>query len=118
MRMLQQIPKVNSVDAEIMMRDFYEHEFGIYPHLSANKKRPLASVAIHPAENTIEHSLLEEAIRTFIKHNIGDMFKLSLLEFLELPMDVVQILIRVASDAVMQKNQLVSNVERELGKME
>lgn len=114
MRMIAQIPKSNSVDSQIIMRDFYENEFGIFPHFNPNKRRPLASVAIHPAEEQIDDSLLEEAIRSYTKRNIRDLYSLNIVEFLDLPMHVVNLLIKIADEAGSQKHQTAMAIEREL----
>lgn len=80
------------------MHDLYEDRFNIFPHLSGVKGRPLASVAFHPAENVLKDSMLEEAMRTYVQKGIGEKFKLSLLEFLNLPMDYVGLLLQISDE--------------------
>lgn len=115
MEMLNKLPKRNSVDAQIIMRDFYENAYGIYPHLKKNGNRPLASVALHPAEELIDDSLLEEAVRSYIARGVRDLYNLSIVEFLELPQHVVNLLVKIADESMSKKHVQASALERELG---
>lgn len=76
----------------MVLQDLYETEFGIYDHLNGSKSRPLASVAFHPAEDFNGHSLLKQAIDSFIDRNIKDATGMNIVEFLELPTDVVRMI--------------------------
>ncbi len=112
--MLDKIPKCNSVDSQIIMTEFYENEFGIFPHFSKNHKRPLASVALHPAEELVDDSMLEEAIRVYTKRGIRELYDLSITEFLDLPKHVVNLLIKISDEAGLQKQQIAAGIEKEL----
>lgn len=76
----------------MVLQDLYETEFGIYDHLNEDKSRPLASVAMHPAEDFNGHSLLKQAIESFIDRNIKDATGLNIVRFLELPTDIVRMI--------------------------
>lgn len=113
-KMLKLVKKSNSVDGQLIMTAFYEHEYGIFPHLQKNPNRPLATVALHPSEEIIDDSLLEEAIRSYTKRGIKELYNLSVTEFLDLPVHVVNLLIKIADETSSQKHQVAASIEREL----
>lgn len=115
---IEKIPKSNSVDACIIMRDFYENEFGIFPHFNKKYARPLSSVEIHPSEEIVENSLLEEAIYMFVKNKIKDTFGISLIEFFNLPLDVIKLLVKISNEEHSSSNALSENIEKELKKLQ
>ncbi len=110
---IRTLPKLDSIDAQIVMRDLYEKEFGIYDHAKINRNRPLASVAFHPAENINDYSLLEESMRTYISKGIKDKFGLSYTEFLELPLDIIEIMIRIGDEDLAKRSAELTEIERQ-----
>jgi hypothetical protein len=98
------------------MQEFYETRYGIYDHLSASNVRPLSSVALHPAEDFNAGSLLEEAIRTYTDKGILAQFGLNLVQFLDLPVDVVDILLTQATDEQAKKNTAMQKLEDQMKK--
>lgn len=78
-----------------MLQQTYEQSSGIFDYLQQdaieqtltdpNLKRPLASVGMNRAENTFIHSKIFDAIKSYADNNVGEFYKISLVEFLELP---------------------------------
>jgi len=114
--MISNIPKLDYIDAKLVMTDLYETEFGIYNHLSSSNSRPLASVAMFDCEDINTDSLLEESIRTYVSKGIKDIYGLSLIEFLELPIDVIRMMFDIASDEQAKKNKTLSELESQFKK--
>lgn len=115
--MIDTLPQLDAVDAKVVMREMYETRFGIHNHLNKFSKRPLASVAFHGAENTIKDSMLEETLKTYANRNIKDIFGLTVLEFLELPMDVVSLMLDIADQISAKKEGDIDGIQRDLNKM-
>lgn len=113
MRAVNSLPKLSSVDGQLILNDLYETEYGIYDHLAKNKKRPLASVAMQPSEDINDGSILEETLRTYVLKGIKDVFHLDVLEFLELPPDIVQMMFSIAGDEQTKKSAMLSQVEQQ-----
>lgn len=97
----------------MVMQDLYETEYGIYNHLSGSKNKPLASVAMHSCEDINGGSLLEEAIQTYVSRHIKDIYGLSLVEFLELPIDVMELMFGIADKESAKKSNTLSDVEKQ-----
>lgn len=98
----------------MVMSDLYETNYGIYDHVRPTVPRPLASVAMHPAEDINEGSLLEAAIRTFIELDIGNQAKISFLEYLELPRDIALMVLEACRAKSKKTDSTISNIEKHL----
>ena len=98
------------------MYDLYETKYGIFNHLdeNLNKLRPLASVAMHDSEDINLDCLLEQTIKTYVKRGIKDIFGLNINEFLNLPMDIAEMLIIISNEEKKNKADILSKVERDL----
>ena len=71
---------------------------------------------MHPSEDINDGSLLEEACHAYISKGIKDLFGLSLLEFLELPIDVVDMLFNISNEQQSEKAKTLAEVERQFNK--
>lgn len=114
MEFLEKLPKLDAVDGRMVMQDLYETKYGIWNHLDKTTKRPLASVAFHDCEDINEGSLLEEAIRAYTSKNIGEYTKLNLVEFLDLPIDVVAMVMKICDEAMKKKEKTFEEIERSM----
>ncbi len=108
------LPKLSSVDLQIVLYDLYETIYGIYNHVSNNRNRPLASVAFHDSEDFTTGSLLEGSMKNYIEKNIGEFFKISYLEFMELPRDVIELMFEVAGREIKKRTAIANNIQSEL----
>lgn len=114
---LETLPKLNRVDAKIVLSDLYDKHYGICDHTAVSKQRPLSSVAFHGAEVLNEDSLLEEGMRLYISRNIYEHFKMSWAEFMGMPRDVAQSMIRIAGEYNDLKRQSMGQLEQELANL-
>jgi hypothetical protein len=112
--LLNKAPKLSGVDADIILYDLYETNFGIFNHIGASKQRPLASVAMHPCEDNTHSSRTYEIIEQFASRGIGELFKISVLEYLALPTDICIKMLEVASMDSSKKNTALANIEASL----
>lgn len=94
------------------MRDLYETEYKIFNHRIPHKQRPLASVAFHPAESINEDSIFEDSIRTYLSRGIKDKYGLTLIEFLELPTDIINVMLKVSDESLAKQAEEVATLER------
>lgn len=98
------------------MYQIYETEFGIFNHIKTTN-RPLASVAFMDIENTIDGSPLESISRTYVTKGMNKLFGLSLLELINLPRDIVESLINIATEEQKKVQPALDQINAELGKM-
>lgn len=107
----------NIVDVKMALDVYYETKLGVYNHRLRPKGRPLAMIGYHPAEEVIEDSLLEEALKAYDRNRIGDVFKLSLLDYLNLPTEVIAILHQITAKKAAANAGVVSDLENTIGKV-
>jgi hypothetical protein len=97
------------------MYDLYETVYGIFNHLHPSaKNRPLASVAMFSSEDINDAGLLELVIRRYVDKDIHSIFGLNLEEFLNLPMDIAEMLMEIATTNKEVKKQTLDDIERNL----
>jgi hypothetical protein len=114
--LLRKVPRLNSVDAKIFLQDMYETFYGIYNHLDRNNKNPLATVMLHPSEDISAGSYLEDSIRLYISRGIKDLYGLNFIEFLNLPRDIIRLLLDISSEEASRKSAAISQIESQMGK--
>ena len=109
---LKTLPRLSSIDGRLVMQDLYEAKYGIYNHLDPNNTKLLSSVAMHACEDTTENSILEEIIRSYMVKNIKDLYGLSLIEFLDLPMDIIDLLFKIGNEDIARKDETLKQLEK------
>jgi len=92
----------------------YETMYGIYDHDNDPDKNPLALVTLHPKEDVSEYSELYRTINRFAIHKIHEQFGVSLVEFLNLPRDYVQLLFRISTDTAEANQKPIDEAMRKL----
>lgn len=101
---MKRLPKVdNSIQLQIAMHDLYETKYQIYNHINPPIHRPLSSVAFHPSERVHPDKRLKDALMNYHRYNIGDLWKITFLEFLNLTPDVIETFIETAIHVNKQK---------------
>jgi hypothetical protein len=98
-RVLRNSKKMDPVSSRIVLQQAYEDTFGIFNYISQIKqeqtitdpglKRPLSSVAMHPAEDTSAGSRIRELIKIYARLKVYQNYGLSFTELLELPVEYV-----------------------------
>lgn len=83
------------LDLEIALRELYEESYGIFDH-AAEPDNPLNLMAMHPAEDYTSGSGLYNALRRYRKHGIGEIFHISVIDFVNLPREIVEELISLS----------------------
>lgn len=101
----------SNVDTKIILTDNYEDRFGIYPHLSGNKNRPMASVAFHSCEDMLTHSLLAESMRVYEKKKIKEIFGISYTEYMSLPTTVASLMRDICEEVISRKTTEANNAD-------
>jgi len=110
---LTTMPVFQYMDARVALQDLYETEFGIYNHLQRNKN-PLSSVLLHDSEDYVMHSDLRDMLEEFGMYNLGELWNLSLTEYLALPIPVVHILRGIKDEVIEKKSKLMDRAVRGL----
>lgn len=99
-------------DIREVFRAKYETDFGIYNHGSHGGKRPLASIAFHPLENINQGSLLESYMDLYLNCDIRNIWGESFEEFMNAPLDVVEMKAEKAKNILNRKAREQEEAER------
>lgn len=100
-----------SQEARQVFTDLYETRFGIYDHTPRPGKSGLASILHHPREEYYLNSPLRDAIEEFAIYNLGELFHISLYEYLNLPKPMVDLIRNIKDDVLKKRESLISLVE-------
>lgn len=114
------INKCGAVDAKQYMLAYYDSQFNIFNHFNQGIRRPLALVAMHPAEDITSNTMLESRISKFASSGVKDVLGLNLKEYMNLPTDICDMLCRVATTELSKKsaitNAALNNLENSINK--
>jgi hypothetical protein len=113
-RLLEELPAVRPTVAEILALSAYQTEYGIYNHQAPDHTRPLALVAMHPKEDVLEGGPLFSHIRRYHQHQIQQHFRLSLVEFLELPPYLVDLLYDITPAESHRTQSITRQIQHQL----
>ncbi len=84
----------NAYDRQMVLRELYDETFNIQRHDETNPDL-LSLVAMSPRENIYEYSAYYNAIRRYRILRVNEKFGLSLIEYMELPRDVVELISKI-----------------------
>lgn len=92
---------MRSIVTQLVTRKAYHRDRGISTHQTDD---PLDLVRLHPKEDIIEGGPRRTWIRKFVNYRIGDVGKVSLLEFFELPFDDARFLVELCESKSVQES--------------
>lgn len=110
------LPKINSVTADIVMRDLYRTKYNIFNHIQSNNVNPLSSVMLHEAERFDYEGKLESLFKGYVDKQVNDVFKMSLMEYIKLPSYVSRIIRKMCDGELTKKSNILNNIENSLNK--
>lgn len=98
------------------MFDLYETNFGIFNHLDkrVTARKPIAAVAMHASEDFTDESRLRSCLRDFIRLQVGKHMNMSFTDFVELPSDIVYLILEECKSIQVKENNVASEVEAKL----
>ena len=111
---LLKMPKLSSVDKAIVLNEWYETATGLYNHFDGSNRRPIASVALHPQEDIYQGDLLKEHVDQFSLKNIYKTFGINLIDFLNLPRHVCEMITVAATNELRRKATEADKIEKDL----
>lgn len=94
---LEKGKQLDNIAAQLVIRDAYETQYGIFDHGSA-EAGPLALVEHRPKEDVTEYGSL---YRTFYQYHLYEVHKewgLSVTDFLNLPREYCALILRISSE--------------------
>lgn len=102
------------VDTKMVFQDQYEIKTGIFNHLGT-KERPLSSVAMFPCEDYSRNSPYYDIIKEFALNDYGQLWNMSLEEYLSLPSWRSKLMREIATEVKEKKLSNLEAAKREMG---
>lgn len=109
-------PNTSVADLRNTMYQIYETEFGVFDHINI-KNRPLASVAFMDIEDTLDGSPMDSITRTYASKGIYKLLGINFLDFINLPRDIVELLINVATEEQKKIQPTLDQLNSDLSKL-
>ena len=120
--------KVPYMDGLQVMREAYDQSYGIFDHTAQivrerqtsdpHVKRPLASVAHHASEATGNYSPVALVVKTFGRLKIYEKFGLSLIDYLQLPREYAESIMRQAEELASEVSNITKGIQDQLDAIE
>lgn len=118
-QVIQRHKPMKYIDAIGLLREAYDQSYGIFDYAkqayieknSTNKElsRPLASVAMHYAEDYAGTSACKNLFTKFVDLKVGERFNISIMEFLEFPREITEMMFEVSERAMRQSNDATTD---------
>lgn len=111
---LSQGKVLDSIAAQLVIRDAYETQFGIFDH-GGPEAAPLSLVEYRAKEDVSEYGAL---YRTFYQYHLYEVHKewgLSITDFLNLPREFCSLMLRISSE---KAARLTADTQRQLSEVQ
>lgn len=108
--LLKNFIKVDSISANLLMREAYEISYGIYDH-DRDDTHPWSLVLHSIKEDYSTYSPLYNAFYRYRLRNIEKRWGLSVTEFLELPREFVELIFEISKEEDLEEDRTYRDVK-------
>lgn len=105
----------DAIQAKIVLDEAYEMEYNLYNHGVFDKDNPdpLRLVGLHPKEDTYRDSVFKEWVDRYLDSGIKETYGLTVVEWLNVPIDRAIEMMDCAKEYVDRKQKLIEQIERQ-----
>lgn len=110
------------MDGVRLLQEAYTQSFGIFDYVrqavldqtavSPDQRRPLAQVALHPAEDYAGTSEMRAIVKRYADFKVKERYLLSLYDFLELPHEYAEYILEDCEEVIRQQLAVVDNLPK------
>lgn len=112
------MPKLTYAQADQVLIEAYETNFGIFNHLQPNMQMPWATSALHAPADFYEFSPYSLICDRFNDNQIGEIYKIDIQQFGSMPRFRQNILIDRAKEFLRKKAEAAKEAKKELEKQQ
>jgi len=105
---------LSSIDSQLLLRELYDTNFKIAYH--NDPMRPLSLVEMQPKETIGPFSREWRVYSRFAALKVGELFNISINEFLQLPRERVEMMFQIAEERQKVEDTSNANLKRQLDK--
>lgn len=109
--LVYELGAVRPVTAELVTRKAYHKDYGICEH---DGDDPIDLMRLHDKENIIEGGPRRTWQRKYFNYRLGDITRLNILEFFQLPYSDALFYVEMAESHSVQENLAARNTDREI----
>lgn len=109
--LVYELGAVRPVTAELVTRKAYQKDFGICDHEDDD---PIDLMRLHDKENIIEGGPRRTWQRKYFNYRLGDITRLNVVEFFELPYSDALFYVEMAESQSVQEAVIARKTEREI----
>ncbi|ARV76751.1 hypothetical protein PHABIO_120 [Pseudomonas phage Phabio] len=102
---------IRPVTAELVTRKAYHRDYGICDHVDDD---PIDLMRLHDKENIIEGGPRRTWQRKYFNYRLGDITRLNILEFFQLPYSDARFFVEMAESQSVQESITTRQVTREI----
>lgn len=84
--------QLDGYSASIVTLEAYDETYGIADYSYDDPRNPMALIAMHPKEDYLTNGRMERTIKSYAKYRVLKHYGISLLEFLDLPRHISQVI--------------------------
>jgi hypothetical protein len=106
--LLQTLEPLDSDAAQVMLSMAYDVSYGISDHYDPEKSKPLDTITLHAREDYKEVSGMYRAIERYNRQGIGNLFHLSLTDYLNLPKDIIEMITEIVIESAKRIDAITS----------
>lgn len=103
---------LTSLESQILLRELYDNAFQIAKH--DDPRRPMSLVAMYPKEMVGPYSREYRLYRRFAALRIGELFNISIEQFLQQPRERVELMFQIAEDKSVVEERTNDRINRSL----
>lgn len=107
--------KVDSISAQLVLAEAYDVAYGIYDH-DIPDAHPWGVVLHSHKEDYSEYGPLYRTFYQYRLKDIGKLFNISISEFLDLPREYVNLMLRIATEETLVDNDNLDKIKDKLDK--
>jgi hypothetical protein len=104
--------KLTSIESQILLRELYDTNFKIANH--DNPHRPLSLVEMQVKETVSPYSREYRTYSRFAALKVGELFNISIDEFLRLPRERVEMMFQIAEERSKVEDKNNADINRKL----
>lgn len=108
--------KVDPYTSQMLLREAYDIDFGIWNHNDEARSSPLALIKMYPKEDPVSYGRRYQLIRRYGIYQIKEHFGLTISEFLQETRENVDLYLRLAAEYAVKSGREKTNLLNEVSK--
>lgn len=106
--------KFSSTDACLLRNQFYDEHFQIRDYGGPEGNHPFSLILMSSKEDYITNGAYGRAAKDYINYKVGEFFKISLLEYLDLEPSRTEIIKEICMEQIQENNEGIGDASKKV----